>query len=52
VRVGHQVEEEVRAVLDHLSAQDRALARIVEALVVKLNGPPPAATLPGVTSKA
>jgi uncharacterized membrane protein len=31
--INRKAEEEVRAVLDHLSAQDAALAKIVEALL-------------------
>jgi uncharacterized membrane protein len=36
--INRKAEEEVRAVLDHLSAQDEALTRIVEALAAKMNG--------------
>ncbi len=36
--INRKAEEEVRAVLDHLSAQDAALAKIVETLASKLNG--------------
>jgi uncharacterized membrane protein len=36
--INRKAEEEVRAVLDQLSAQDEALARIVEALATKMNG--------------
>jgi uncharacterized membrane protein len=35
--VNRKAEEEVRAVLDHLSAQDRALTHIVEALAARLS---------------
>jgi uncharacterized membrane protein len=31
--INRKAEEEVRAVLDHLSAQDAALAKIIEALL-------------------
>jgi hypothetical protein len=33
-----KAEEEVRAVLDHLSAQDEALTRTVETLAARMNG--------------
>jgi uncharacterized membrane protein len=36
--INRKAEEEVRAVLDHLSAQDEALTRIVEAVAAKMNG--------------
>ena len=37
--INRKAEEEVRAVLEHLSAQDEALARIVETLAARsLNG--------------
>ncbi len=36
--INRKAEEEVRAVLDHLSAQDAALAKIVETLAAKMNG--------------
>jgi uncharacterized membrane protein len=36
--INRKAEEEVRAVLEHLSAQDEALATIVETLAVKMNG--------------
>lgn len=35
--INRKAEEEVRAILDHLSAQDEALARIVEALAANTN---------------
>jgi len=38
--INRKAEEEVRAVLEHLSAQDAALAKIVEVLAVKMNGDP------------
>ena len=37
-RFPRKAEEEVRAVLDHLSAQDEALTKIVETLATKMNG--------------
>ena len=40
--VNRKAEEELRAVLDHLSAQDAALAKIVETLAGKMNGNGPA----------
>ena len=40
--INRKAEEEVRAVLDHLSAQDQALTRIVETLAVRLNAVPAA----------
>jgi len=36
--INRKAEEEVRAILDHLSAQDEALVRIVEALAARPNG--------------
>jgi len=45
--INRKAEEEVRAVLDHLSAQDRALTRIVEALALRLNAAPAAGDPPG-----
>jgi uncharacterized membrane protein len=36
--INRKAEEEVRAVLDHLSAQDEALTKIVQVLVARLNG--------------
>jgi uncharacterized membrane protein len=36
--INRKAEEEVRAVLEHLSAQDAALAKIVEVLAVRMNG--------------
>jgi uncharacterized membrane protein len=36
--INRKAEEEVRAVLEHLSAQDAALARIVETLAARMNG--------------
>jgi uncharacterized membrane protein len=36
--INRKAEEEVRAVHDHLSAQDEALTKIVETLAVRLNG--------------
>jgi len=36
--INRKAEEEVRAVLEHLSAQDEALARIVETLVSRTKG--------------
>jgi uncharacterized membrane protein len=42
--INRKAEEEVRAVLDHLSAQDQALTRIVEALASRLTAPPPPTT--------
>jgi uncharacterized membrane protein len=36
--INRKAEEEVRAVLDHLSAQDEALTRIVEAVAARMNG--------------
>jgi uncharacterized membrane protein len=36
--INRKAEEEVRAVLEHLSAQDQALAKIVEVLATRLNG--------------
>jgi uncharacterized membrane protein len=35
--INRKAEEEVRAVLDHLSAQDEALTRIVEAVAARMN---------------
>jgi uncharacterized membrane protein len=35
--INRKAEEEVRAILDHLTAQDEALARIVEALAASTN---------------
>ena len=37
--INRKAEEEVRAVLDHLSAQDEALTRIVETLAARTSGP-------------
>jgi uncharacterized membrane protein len=48
--INRKAEEEVRAVLDHLSAQDQALTRIVEALASRLHALPPAGGPPGNTS--
>ena len=48
--INRKAEEEVRAVLNHLSAQDRALTRIVEALASRLHALPPAGDPPGNTS--
>ena len=36
--INRKAEEEVRAVLDHLSAQDEALTKIVETLAARANG--------------
>ena len=36
--INRKAEEELRAVLDHLSTQDEALTKIVEALAAKMNG--------------
>jgi uncharacterized membrane protein len=36
--INRKAEEEVRAVLEHLSAQDAALARIVESMAGRMNG--------------
>jgi uncharacterized membrane protein len=36
--INRKAEGELRAVLDHLSAQDEALAKIVEALAAKIDG--------------
>jgi uncharacterized membrane protein len=36
--INRKAEEEVRAVLEHLSAQDAALAKIVETLAARMNG--------------
>jgi uncharacterized membrane protein len=36
--INRKAEEEVRAVLDHLSAQDEALTKIVQAVAAKMNG--------------
>jgi uncharacterized membrane protein len=36
--INRKAEEEVRAVLDHLTAQDLALTKIVEALAARMNG--------------
>jgi uncharacterized membrane protein len=47
--INRKAEEEVRAVLDHLSAQDRALTRIVEALASRFNALPPAGDPPGTS---
>jgi uncharacterized membrane protein len=44
--VNRKAEEEVRAVLDHLSAQDLALTHIVEVLAAKLNAVQPASDPP------
>ena len=33
-----KAEAEIRAILDHLSAQDEALAKIVEVLAARTNG--------------
>jgi uncharacterized membrane protein len=41
--INRKAEAEVRAVLDHLSAQDLALTRIVEALASRLDAKPSAA---------
>ena len=40
--INRKAEEEVRAVLEHLSAQDAALAKIVETLAARTNGNEPA----------
>jgi uncharacterized membrane protein len=40
--INRKAEEEVRAVLEHLSAQDEALAKIVETLAARTNGTAPA----------
>ena len=40
--INRKAEEEVRAVLEHLSAQDAALAKIVETMVGRMNGDGPA----------
>jgi uncharacterized membrane protein len=37
--VNRKAEEEVRAVLDHLTAQDAALTKIVEVLAARMNEP-------------
>lgn len=42
--INRKAEEEVRAVLDHLSAQDQALTHIVEALASRLDAAQPAAS--------
>ncbi len=42
--INRKAEEEVRAVLDHLSAQDQALTRIVEALASRLDASQPVET--------
>lgn len=49
--INRKAEEEVRAVLDHLTAQDQALTRIVESLALRLNGQPPAGDPRGSTSR-
>ena len=36
--INRKAEEEIRAILDHLSAQDEALVKIVEALAARANG--------------
>ena len=36
--INRKAEEEVRAVLEHLSAQDAALAKIVETMAARMNG--------------
>ena len=36
--INRKAEEELRAVLDHLSTQDEALTKIVETLAAKMNG--------------
>ena len=36
--INRKAEEEVRAVLEHLSAQDAALAKIVETMATRMNG--------------
>ncbi len=36
--INRKAEEEIRAILDHLSAQDEALVKIVEALAARGNG--------------
>jgi uncharacterized membrane protein len=36
--INRKAEEEIRAILDHLSAQDAALVKIVEALAARANG--------------
>jgi hypothetical protein len=38
IEINRKAEEEVRAVLEHLSAQDEALAKIVEAMAARMNG--------------
>jgi uncharacterized membrane protein len=38
--INRKAEEEVRAVLDHLTAQDEALTKIIEALAAKLEPEP------------
>jgi uncharacterized membrane protein len=38
--VNRKAEEELRAVLDHLSAQDAALAAIVDTIAARINLPP------------
>lgn len=38
LEIGRKAEEEVPAVLEHLSAQDQALAKIVETLAARTNG--------------
>jgi uncharacterized membrane protein len=40
--INRKAEEEVRAVLEHLSAQDDALAKIVEAMAARMDGNQPA----------
>jgi len=37
--INRKFEEEVRAVLEHLGAQDAALAKIVETLAARTNAP-------------
>ena len=36
--INRKAEEELRAVLDHLSTQDEALAKIVESMAARMNG--------------
>lgn len=48
--INRKAEEEVRAVLDHLTAQDQALTRIVETLASRLNGQAAAGGLPQESS--
>jgi uncharacterized membrane protein len=40
--INRKAEEEVRAVLEHLSAQDEALAKIIETMATRMNGDGPA----------